>query len=275
MRVDPLYTLLIIGGLIFAGVSFLSPAPPSERQIVVDRSTILEFIQFRVRSFDAEAAGAILDNMSDDERTALINDFLNEEILYREAKQLNMDQTDYVIRRRMAQKLEFMNDTLADVPEPTDADLVTYYNNYKADFSEPARMSFVHVYKAEDAPSLDLVAQGLTPQNISQFSDLFAYQLSYAERPYDLILGHFGNEFADQIFDSDLPLKKWVGPIKSAQGFHLVYVTDRQDVSMPSFETVKDRVRAAWVRQEKVKVRDDIMARLRATYDIEITVQNR
>ena len=275
MRVDPLYTLLIIGGLVFAGVSFLSPAPPSERQIVVDRSTILEFIQFRVRSFDAEAAGAILDNMSDDERTELINDFLNEEILYREAKQLNMDQTDYVIRRRMAQKLEFMNDTLADVPEPTEADLLAYYNNYKDDFSEPARMSFVHVYKAEDAPSLELVAQGLTPQNISQFSDLFAYQLSYAERPYDLILGHFGYEFADQIFAPDLPLKKWVGPIKSAQGFHLVYVTDRQDVSMPSFEAVKDRVRAAWVRQEKVKVRDDIMARLRATYDIEITVQNR
>lgn len=275
MRVDPLYRLLIIGGLAFAGVSYLSPAPPSEREIIVDRPTILEFIQFRTRSFDAEAAGAILDNMSDDERTALINDFINEEVLYREAKQLNMDQTDYVIRRRMAQKLEFMNDTLAEVPEPTDADLVTFYNNYKDDFSEPARMSFVHVYKAENAPSLDLVAQGLTPQNISQFSDLFAYQLSYAERPYDLILGHFGNAFADQIFDSALPLKKWVGPIRSTQGFHLVYVTDRQAETIPSFEAIKDRVRAAWVRQEKSKVRDDIMARLRATYDIEITVQNR
>lgn len=275
MRVDPLYRLLIIGGLVFAGVSFLSPAPPSQRQIIVDRSTILEFIQFRMRSFDAEAAGVILDNMSGEERTALINDFLNEEVLYREAKQLNMDQTDYVIRRRMAQKLEFMNDSLAEVPEPTDADLVTYYNNYKDDFSEPARISFVHVYKAEDAPSLDLVAQGLTPQNISQFSDLFAYQLSYAERPYDLVLGHFGKEFADQIFKSEIPHKKWVGPIRSPQGFHLVYVTDRQAETMPSFEAVKERVRAAWLRQEKSRVRDDIMARLRETYDIKITVQNR
>ena len=112
-------------------------------------------------------------------------------------------------------------------------------------------------------------------QNISQFSDLFAYQLSYAERPYDLVLGHFGKEFADQIFKSEIPHKKWVGPIRSPQGFHLVYVTDRQAETMPSFEAVKDRVRAAWLRQEKSRVRDDIMARLRETYDIKITVQNR
>ena len=272
MRIDPLYTLIVLGGLIFAGVSFLSPPPASDRKITVDRATLLEFIQYRVRAFDVAAAEKILDDMSGIERKALVNDFLSEEILYREAKQLKMDETDYVIRRRMAQKLEFMNDALVDVPSPSENDLESFFEKRKNDFAEAGRISFVHVFKENSDLNLDLIRQGLTPQNSVEFSDLFAYQLAYADRPRDLVLAHFGKAFTDQLFDPQVPLRQWLGPLSSPHGTHLVYVSARQAGYVPTLDAIRGRVSLAWMTEEKQRKLEGVMARLRASYEIEIDI---
>ena len=45
---------------------------------------------------------------NEEEAINIINDFIEEEILYREAMRLGLDQNDRIIKRRLAQKISFL-----------------------------------------------------------------------------------------------------------------------------------------------------------------------
>jgi hypothetical protein len=81
-----------------------------------------------------------------EELQGLAEDLVKEEILYREALALGLDKDDLVIRRRMRQKMEFLNADLAEQREPTDAELNTYVEANPDKFRLPARHSFRQVY---------------------------------------------------------------------------------------------------------------------------------
>ena len=265
-RLDPLFTLIIIGGVIFAAVSWLAPPEPDQRKIIVDRAALVEFVQFRSRNFDTAKAEQVLDSMDAADYEQLRASFIDEEILFREAQQLELDQSDYVIRRRMVQKLEFLNESLLPKQAPTAADLKQFYDANSDRFTEVARMSFVHIFRVGDAITLP---EGLTPQKIAEFSDLFPYQLSYADRPRDLIEAHFGAAMTAQLFDLSTPLDQWVGPLRSSHGSHFVMITARHPQRLVPMSELGTRLVEAWqVDNRKAQVAA-LMAELRAAYDID------
>ena len=103
--------------------------------IIVDKPALLKFMQFRAKSFDEAKYGAKLDNMSDDELNKLIDDYLREEVLYREALALGLDKEDYVIRRRLAQKVEFINQGFAEKSiDFSDEELNKYFEENKDNY---------------------------------------------------------------------------------------------------------------------------------------------
>lgn len=93
---DPLTHFFAIGAVLFLVVSLARPA--QEEQIIVDREALLSFIQYRSKAFEAQAAAAVLDKMSGDERQRLADNYIREEALYREAQSLGIAEGDYVIR---------------------------------------------------------------------------------------------------------------------------------------------------------------------------------
>ena len=62
---------------------------------------------------------------SDEEIVRIINNLVNEEILYREALKLELDKNDRIIKRRLAQKVEFLKQ---DDTQPSPADLEKFYD---------------------------------------------------------------------------------------------------------------------------------------------------
>src|SRR5690606_15059644 len=114
---QPLLHFLALGVLLFALYDWrVGDAPESDasaRHIVVTREALLDFIQYRARAFDDAAAVAQLDSMSAEQREALIDEYVREEALYREALALGMEQGDYIIRQRLVQKVEFLLENLA------------------------------------------------------------------------------------------------------------------------------------------------------------------
>jgi hypothetical protein len=62
------------------------------------------------------------------ELDALVDDEVREEILYREALALGLDRNDEIVRRRMAQKMQFLAEDVAAAREPTEAELRAWFD---------------------------------------------------------------------------------------------------------------------------------------------------
>jgi hypothetical protein len=61
------------------------------------------------------------------EASGLLEQWIKEEIYYREAKRLRLDNNDTIIRRRLVQKLTFLNEDLANIQPATTAELELFF----------------------------------------------------------------------------------------------------------------------------------------------------
>ena len=80
----------------------------------------------------------------------MIDSFIREEILYREAVAMGLEERDSIIRRRLAQKMEFMFKDLAEMNPPTDLELQDYLADHSEKYIIPVRISYTHVYFNSD-----------------------------------------------------------------------------------------------------------------------------
>src|SRR5262249_31384143 len=89
---------------------------------------------------------------SKEKERQLVRRYVDEEILYREALRLGLDKGDPVIARRLTQKIEFLLEDLAFVPEPTPRELEAYFEKHRARYEKPPRLSMLHVFVSGDDP---------------------------------------------------------------------------------------------------------------------------
>ncbi len=188
------------------------------------------------------------------EMDGLINNFIREEVLYREALALGLDQDDTIVRRRMRQKLEFISEDVMSATKPTEQNLIEYLNTHDAMFHIDPTVSFSQVYLSPDrrgdsihkdterllvelrnhGPALDLAALG-----DSLMLERFFELTSKSE------IGRlFGLDFANELVLA--PVNSWQGPIRSGYGQHLVYINDRIEGRMPSLDEVREAVEREW-----------------------------
>lgn len=93
--------------------------------------------QGQVASLVAQFQGTWPRPPNDEERRALIDNFVREEVLYREGLALGLDRDDPVIRNRIKQKAEIIGEDALAV-EPTDAELEALLAAHRAQFEIPA-----------------------------------------------------------------------------------------------------------------------------------------
>ena len=90
---DPVLHFLAVGLYLFVVFDAVSPesGEADPKTIVVDRDTLLTYIQYRTKVFEPKLAAARLDNMNDATRQRFIDDYVKEEVLFREAKALGLE----------------------------------------------------------------------------------------------------------------------------------------------------------------------------------------
>lgn len=251
---DPLLHFFVAGAALFWALNIFAPAEEADR-IIVDREALLSFIQYRSKAFEPETAAAILDAMSEENRKRLIDDYVREEALYREAMKMGLDQGDYVIRQRMVQKFEFMTQAASTPAEPDADALAAYYENNKQDYYVQPGATFSHVFVSATKHSSDYQVQAETllgelRQSGAQFEDAtrygerFLFHTNYVERTYAYIKSHFGEPATEVIFDDATPLSQWAGPVFSEHGAHLIFVTARNPGFIQPLEEIKSTVAA-------------------------------
>ncbi|NIB44923.1 peptidyl-prolyl cis-trans isomerase [Pseudomaricurvus alkylphenolicus] len=280
---DPLSHFLVAGLALFLGLSAISGDDSSERDIVVDRETLLTFVQYRTKVFQPELAAKRLDAMTVEQKANLVRQYVEEEALYREAIAMGLEGDDYVIRRRMVQKLEFITQGFVEQGVEVDEEsLEAFFQQQRDDYFIEPSVTFTHVFlSAEKHPGGELQqsAEGMLKQlheekvNFSEsmrFGDRFPFHVNYVERTPEFVASHFGQSFADEVFDLALPEQdgsRWVGPFSSQYGLHLVNVSQRLPGRYPELaevvDVVKQDYRQAQIREKQRLAIEEIVQRYR------------
>ena len=211
------------------------------------------------------------------ELKGLIESHLREEVLYREGLALGLDKNDTIIRRRLAQKMEFLFEDLAVQREPTEEDLKAYFDRNKDKYLLPARVSFSHIYfnvdrrgqaAYDNANQLLNKLQSHKPSLLraSNQGDRFMLEYDYAQKTQQEVGNVFGRQFAEKLFKTQKGI--WQGPIESGYGMHLVRVHEVVDSSLPRFVEVQARVKTDFMAERRRSANERIYQTLKSRYNI-------
>ena len=209
------------------------------------------------------------------ELRGLVTEFLKEELLAREARALGLDEDDLVVRRRLAQKLEFLVQDTSRLAEPTDEDLRRFYAAKPAQFQTRPRISFTHVFfnreKRRDAAAdakaaLAELGHSLPTTRPSDRGDPLLLDAEVLNADEQTVSGQFGREFARAAFA--LQPGAWHGPIESSYGLHLVRVSAAEPAKPREFAEVKTQVLDIWRDQRQRENYERYFAALLKKYDV-------
>ena len=241
---EPLVHFLALGAILFGiGVLRGEGTGPATNRIAITPGSIERLLQGFRLTWQRPP--------TESEFQGLVEDYLKEEVLYREALEMGLDRNDQIIRRRMRQKLEFLTADLVESFEPSEQDLQAHLDANMDLYRQEAMLSFHQVYigeregAEEDGARARSILRELETNpgaDPELMGDPFMYPATHRDMSERDLLAVFGEEFTVQVVE--LTVGKWSGPISSAFGLHVVRL-DALDVGRPS-ELVE--VRAAVYR---------------------------
>ena len=207
----------------------------------------------------------------------LLDGKIREEILFREAMALGLDKDDTIVKRRLAQKMEFVMEDASGLHDPADDELRRWFAQNAQRFAMPSLVTFRHLYFSPDLRgprTRDDAMQVLRriadkPEQTPEFqgqSDPFMFQDFYAERSADQIAGIFGTTFAHAL--PGLELGKWQGPIESGLGWHLLWVESTTPGVVPAFEEIAAKVKSEWSDEQRAEAKRKMVERMKDRYQI-------
>ena len=216
---------------------------------------------------------------TDKEFDGLIQQYIKETVLYREAVTMGLNKHDMVIRRRLAQKLEFLAKDLVALTPPTEEELLAYFAEHQANYQEPALYTITQVFfdpdkradsTLDDAEKVKatLIAQGDAIDDPGALGDGLMLQNYYPEKDRVEIQRQLGSGFTETLIT--LAPGQWHGPVLSGFGVHLVYVNSVSEPPPPAFAEVRERVTEDWRLDRGEELNNQFYTSLRDQYTIVI-----
>jgi hypothetical protein len=268
---EPLLHFVLLGAALFIAYGTIIPANQTKPDEIIVSAQQIEQLAARFSQFRQRPPTA-------DELKGLIDQYVREEILSREAVKLGLDQGDAVIRRRLQQKMEFVATDLAATDEPTEAELADWLAAHPENFRQEARFTFRHVYLNPDdrGDQLDTdvsklladLKQAGAQADLTALGDSFLLPQEFSDMPRSEVASQFGPEFSATL--AGLTEGEWTGPIRSGFGVHIVLLTWRAESRMPSLDEVRDQVRREVTSQRLVEANRRLLDSLLAKYSVKL-----
>ncbi|MBL9136146.1 MAG: peptidyl-prolyl cis-trans isomerase [Verrucomicrobiales bacterium] len=267
---EPLLHFLLLGALLFAVDAWRNSTNPSSENpttIAVTGSVVERLRLGYERQF----------GQAPDEETlrGLVTAHVREEVLCREALALGLDQDDSIVRRRLAQKMEFLTDDLLVVAEPEEHALRQYFAMNAARYAQPSRVTFRHVYLSRDRRGTNTEPEALevletlkTGVSDESLGDPFLHGYTFEKQDTEELAATFGNEFLGPL--STAPTGKWFGPVPSPYGLHLVKVAQRSETKPVPLQTVREKVIQDFKDDRRRLANQELFERLRQRYRIQV-----
>jgi hypothetical protein len=251
---EPLLQFAAAGGLLFLVHALWAPSD-SER-IVVTREL--------AESLAKEREELLLRPLTSEERERVVSEYVDEEVLLREAYRQGLDQGDPRIRRWLIDKVELLLDE--DPGEPTPEDLDALLRDHPERYRTPRAVSFDHVFYAsrEPEPILERLRAG---SDFTRLGDEFWLGASLNRFSELELRTTFGLDFTEKVLA--LAEGEWTGPLASSRGSHFVRVREKYEPVLPSRKEVDWALREDWLREKREESRARKLEEIRTRYRID------
>ncbi|MGF9761728.1 peptidylprolyl isomerase [Microvirga sp. 0TCS3.31] len=261
---EPLLHFVMLGGLMFAAYSAFGTA----RQEAQPQPVI------RMTAADAEWLKAMWTRQwrrppTDEELTGLVADHVKEEVLAREARALELDVGDTIVRRRLAQKMAFLLDDTVRTTEPPEPELRVLYETRLDLVHTLARVSFTQIFfrHGNEDGRVQATLAALSDDSIaSEQGDRLLLGDTFADQDEPTLANLFGVAFAQAVLA--LPAGPWSGPIESGYGLHLVKVTAVSPPQARPFADVRERLAEEWRRERQETAQAQLLQGLMRKYQV-------
>lgn len=274
---EPLVQFLFLGGLIYFAYALVTPQSEEEnsRTIVVNASKVQWMQDSWKKRWNRLPTQKELDG--------LIQQYIKETVLYNEAITMGLDKGDGIIRRRLAQKVEFLAKDLVIYTPPTEEDLKKYYEEHQDKYKPDVTYTFTQIYfdpdkrgesTLDDANKIKekLVAQGSMMQKVEGLGDDYMTANYFEANTPMEIRKNFGSGFAQSLIE--LKAGVWHGPVLSGFGTHLVFVNEIVSPPVPPLEEIKARVLEEWISDKREELNDEFYEALKGYYTIVVEDDN-
>jgi len=263
---EPLLHFVLIGSLLFIGFELINNSQEkADDVIVISSGRVSQLKSLFESTWKRVPTSTELDN--------LIEGYVREEVYFRDALLLALDQDDAVVRRRMRQKMEFLLDTSSYIAEPVAGELEAWYATNKQAYRQGERLALEQIYFGE-YPAPETITQSMAALNSDQNIDPGTMGVG------TLLPAHLGlststavdNVFGKGFFEKLLavPQGKWVGPVESAFGVHLVRVYDRVAGRTPVLSEIRGLAQKDWREARAKEVRENDYLQRRSRFVVEI-----
>lgn len=251
---DPLFAFLLVGGALFAGYAAIeaSRAEPIHYTQDIEQALVGEF----------EAVAGRPANQADRDR--IRNQFITDELLFREAIERGMHLTDSQTKRHLTDKVRYL---IAGAPaEPNEDQSLAYYAANPAKYQAERQITFSQVFFANKPidPSVTLAAlnRGETVKG-----DDFWLGHDFPRYGEVMVRGIFGQPFVETLVKS--PTGEWQGPVQTPRGWHYFRRDETLAPSLMAYKDVRDQVRQDYQISQTSKVIDGEVAKLKEKFNVQ------
>jgi len=210
---------------------------------------------------------------SEQELQGLIEDYIRDEVFYREGRAAGLDRDDVIIRRRVRQKMEFLAE---DLPEPSDEQLKAYLVSNPERFRSDDQITFRQVFlsatrrpntiESDSKRVASVLSSGDAAVDTTALGDPFLLGDEFHNVSATKVTNQFGESFAKGVFAMDKG--RWQGPVSSGFGQHFVFISERVSGGLPPLDDVRPAVRREWANTRRLEAEQKLYASLRERYEI-------
>jgi hypothetical protein len=275
---EPLVHFLALGALVYVAANHR----PGQYEIDAGPEQQARLVRTYFEQYGARPTSSQLQRALDE--------YVRNEILYREGLAMGLERDDEIVRRRVVQKIEFVNEDLDAVAEPDGSGVERYFAQHRDRYDTEPTVSFEQVFFSADRGG-DLAARNRAAGAfaalaawgddaaawrkferarkglVTQGGDSFAEGREFRALTRAAANGVFGDTgLSAELFTS--PTGQWAGPFKSAYGWHLVRVTERQPAHRAQLDAVRARVQADYVADLRERANAEAYRKIASKYRV-------
>ena len=265
---DPLIQFILLGVLVFGVNNVNNQTPP---HIIISAE--------HQRNIAAQSYDAYVEAPNQKTINRLIQQEIENEVLYQEGLRYGLEIEDPVIRKRIIQKMNFMLEGMAAAPPPDRFDLETYVQLHSDRYQQQPRYSFQHIFfknkhqydqhnRHKQRATKTLATLTNQPLNPQTFGDPFIKGNQFSNITLKQVSHQFGEPFAKAL--SQLKTGHWIGPTQSSYGSHLVFLSSKTQKTIPRLEAIRDIVYSDWQKEKTQQKKRHLINDLVSTYHVEI-----
>ncbi|MDH3322563.1 MAG: peptidyl-prolyl cis-trans isomerase [Flavobacteriaceae bacterium] len=270
---EPFFHFILIGIVLFLLYGMVSEKSNSKNSIIIN--------DFDVNSLIASWEQQWKRLPTEKELQNLINLKVKQEIFYQEALKMNLDHNDEIIKRRLAQKMQFLSNDIASLKDPSDEELQAYYKANASKYLTPATYSLYQItFSADhrndnfkDATEILKAFENASFEEMKDKGDALPFSYNFIDVTSDELSLQLGSKFSEAL--KDQKINQWVGPVPSGFGYHLVYITEKTEPQLPDFDVNKKDVIQDYEYDIEKEMNELMYQELKKNYNIEIDIKSK